>query len=165
MLCNEHNVFCTYNNKKNNDFIQLDISDHSNVKKIIEDIKPEIVINAAAFTDVDLSDLNRKIAWEVNSIGSFNLSDICQKNKIKLVTVTTDYIFSGLNSPYLESDIPNPIGFYGFSKLAGERVILNVCENSIVIRLPILYGYNDKNDKSTVVRDVIEKLSVGKKLK
>ena len=77
------------------------------------------------------------------------------------MTVTTDYIFSGLNSPYLESAIPNPIGFYGFSKY-WERVILNVCKNSIVIRLPILYGYNDKNDKSTVVRDVIEKLSVGK---
>lgn len=164
LFSKDHEVIGTYGSKKAEGLIPLDIRSYEKVKETIEDVSPDFILNVAAVTDVDLCDNNTKLAWDVNATGSYNIADICNKNNIKLVSMSTDYIFSGNNSPYNEDTIPHPLGFYGYSKLVGERITLEMNKNNIVIRIPILYGYNDENDKATVVTDLIDKIKQGKEI-
>jgi dTDP-4-dehydrorhamnose reductase len=164
MFSKEHKVYGTYQNKKISGLIPLDISNYKETQDTIEKIKPELVLNTAAITNVDLCDENPKLAWDVNVTGCFNLATICEKNNIKLISISTDYVFSGKDGPYQEDSKPSPLGFYGMSKFIGEKVIRLINPMSIVVRVPILYGYNGKEDKETVVTGVLNKLKKSEKI-
>jgi len=104
--------------------LKLDISDFNNVNKYISSIKPDVVINCAAFTKVDLCEDEIELAYKINSIGPKNLSICCEKVNAKLVQISTDYVFDGKNKNlYREDDITNPQSVYGKSKLLGEKYV------------------------------------------
>jgi len=131
---------------------ELDITDKNCVIEIISKIVPDIIIHSAAFTNVDGCESNIKTAFDVNIIGTGNVAMASKKNKSKMVYISTDYIFDGKkNSPYLESDIPNPVSIYGISKYGGELVGKHFLDNFFIVRTSWLYGKRGKNFVNTIL--------------
>lgn len=125
---------------------ELDITNLHQVKEKITVLKPEVVINCAAATNVDKCEINREVAFKVNSIGPRNLAIACEEIGAKLVQLSTDYIFSGsANTPLAEYDLACPCNVYGKSKLLGENYVREFSSKYFVIRTAWLYGYAGHN--------------------
>ena len=116
---------------------QLDVSNYISLEKYVNDYEIDIIINCAAFTNVEAAEINRDMSDKINHIALDNLSKICYENEIQLIHISTDFVFDGLKSvPYTEIDNPNPINYYGLTKLNGEKKILKYDLNkSIIIRI------------------------------
>lgn len=123
---------------------QIDITDRIALKLFLASETPSIVINCAAFNDVDACDTERERAWRINVRGVENIVEACRKIDARLVHYSSDYVFDGEHGPYTERDKPNPICYYGKTKLASE----NVCRTGgipfTIIRTMILYGVGEK---------------------
>ncbi|MAF35885.1 dTDP-4-dehydrorhamnose reductase [archaeon] len=140
----------------------LDITD-SNSLKILNDIKPNIILNCAAFTNVDGCEATSLEAYETNSIALINLIKSANKHNACLVHFSTDYVFDGnKDTPYSTDDKPNPNSIYGKSKLMGESIIQTMCDNHLIIRTSWLFGPNGKNFVDTILNlaDKNKELSV-----
>ena len=136
----------------------LDITDKSAVEAFMAENKPDVVINCAAYTNVDGCESNQDTAFMVNAIGSRNLAMGCENIGAKLVHVSTDYVFRGDEpTPRREYDMPWPISAYGKTKYAGEEFVRQYCKKSFIVRTAWLYGYNGKNFVKTMVWLATEK--------
>lgn len=128
----------------------IEITDVLQVKKKLGLIKPDIVVNTAAYHKVDEVEDNPQKAFEVNSIAQKNLAELCEIKKWTLVFFSTDYVF-GLDKarkkPYIEMDTPAPINVYGVSKLAGENFTRHLCKKHFVIRVSGLFGATGSSEK------------------
>ena len=124
----------------------LDITDIRPLEFHVRFYKPSVIINAAAYTDVDGCEIHRDQAWAVNVGGVKNLVRACHKQGTKLVHLSTDYIFDGENGPYSEDDPPHPVNFYGETKLESEKVIQDSGINFLIVRTNVLYGFGKKED-------------------
>jgi len=142
---------------------QLDITSKEQVKAIISEYQPDVVLNCAAFTDVDKCETERELCWKLNVDAIKNLIIATRPNNIKLVHISTDYIFDGKNGPYDEEAIPNPISFYGRSKLAAENAIFASGINSVIIRTMVLFGVG-QNVKPNFAVWLINKLAAKEKI-
>jgi len=132
---------------------QMDITDIKAVKNYIDLHQPCFVINAAAYTQVDKAECEESLAFAVNKIGSTNLAQICAKNGIPLLQVSTDYVFDGQKfMPYHESDPISPMGIYGRSKAAGEIEIRSNLTEHIILRTSWLYGVHGQNFVKTMLK-------------
>lgn len=130
----------------------LDITDNGHVIDFICDAKPDIVINSAAYTDVDGCETNQELAFEVNGEGVKNLSLACRKIDCALLHISTDYIFNGENTrPWVEDDEIGPISVYGKSKLKGEEYIQEILDKYFIVRTAWLYGINGRNFPKTML--------------
>lgn len=120
----------------------LDITDKEKLEEKIRDIKPDILINTAAYNSLLKCEEYPFFAMSVNFLAVANLSRLCKEYKIKFVTYSTDYVFDGKkNDSYTEVDIPNPLQIYAMSKLAGEHAVLDIYpENSFIIRTCGIFG-------------------------
>jgi dTDP-4-dehydrorhamnose reductase len=137
---------------------QLDITRVDDVNQVVSSIRPEILINAAAFTDVDQAERNLKAAFEVNAMGVENLAVAARNARSIFIHVSTDYVFSGKsNRPYQEGSPIDPQSVYGRSKAAGELVVKEVySESSYILRTAWLYSEFGKNFAKTMCRLAIE---------
>ncbi len=134
------------------DVDELDITDKAATEAFIAQHSPDIVINCAAYTNVDGCESNQDTAFMVNAIGSRNLAIACENTGAKLVHVSTDYVFRGDEpTPRREYDMPWPISAYGKTKYAGEQFVRQYCKKSFIVRTAWLYGYNGKNFVKTMV--------------
>ncbi|MBI5376709.1 MAG: dTDP-4-dehydrorhamnose reductase [Candidatus Schekmanbacteria bacterium] len=125
---------------------ELDIRDRENVSVMFGKLRPAVVVNCAAYTNVDGCETNRDEAMSVNSAGVLNLALEAKKHGSLMVHFSTDYIFDGTKkSPYKEDDMPNPINFYGKSKFEGERWLIESGCEYIIVRTEWLYGAVGKN--------------------
>jgi dTDP-4-dehydrorhamnose reductase len=139
------------------DIGDIDITSLESVKRVLLTLKPSIVINAAAYTDVDGCETNRELAMLVNGEGVGNLASIAAQIGARLVQISTDYVFDGgKGSPYLEDDPVNPLSVYGESKLAGE-VNARLAPDVLLVRTQWLYGVHGKNFVETMLRLAGEK--------
>ena len=130
----------------------LDITDKKHTIEFILDKKPDIVINAAAYTDVDGCEENQDIAYAVNGEGVRNLALACNEIDCPLVHISTDYIFNGKkDKPWVEDDGVGPISIYGKSKLKGEEAIIEILDKYFIVRTAWLYGINGKNFPKTML--------------
>lgn len=119
----------------------LDITNIENVNTFILDQNPDVVINCAAHTAVDLCETDIENAYKINAIGPRNLAIACEKVGAKLVQVSTDYVFDGNGvRPYREDDITCPNSVYGTSKLMGENLVREFCSKYFIVRTAWLYG-------------------------
>lgn len=119
----------------------LDICDHAKTRQRLGEIRPDLVINTAAFVRVDDCEEQMEKAFHVNALAVKNIAQICQDLDATLVQISTDYVFGGDKStPYREDDLPNPLNVYAASKLAGEYFAANYCEKHLIIRSSGLYG-------------------------
>jgi dTDP-4-dehydrorhamnose reductase len=139
------------------DIDEIDITSLESTERIIRTLKPETVINCAAYTDVDGCETDVETAMRVNAEGVAHLAMASREIGARLVHVSTDYVFDGgKGSPYAEDDAPCPLGVYGESKLAGE---LNAAFNPdhLIVRTQWLYGLHGKNFVETMLRLAGEK--------
>lgn len=120
---------------------QLDLGERRAVLECIGAFAPDWILNAAAFTNVNRAEVERELCWRANVIGVENLAIACRKHHSRLVHVSTDYIFDGQHGPYREEDQPNPIGYYGKSKLAAENILRGSEIPFTVARTMVLYGH------------------------
>ncbi len=135
------------------DIDDFDITDKAGSRDAIIDIDPAVVINTAAFTDVDGCESDEKQAFLVNAQGVKNIAEICREMRIKLIHISTDYIFDGKKGePYLEGDQPGPLSVYGRSKLMGEEYVKTILSDFLIIRTQWLYGKRGKNFVKTVLK-------------
>lgn len=130
---------------------ELDITNEKDIISFISELKPDIVINAAAYTDVDGCEDNQDIAFAVNGEAPGYIACACKKIGAVLVHYSTDYVFDGAKPEYAESDAVNPINAYGESKLLGERRIMENMDNYRIIRTSWLFGRYGKNFVDTVL--------------
>ena len=127
---------------KSDKIIKLDLTNWKNCLKILE-LKPDIIINTAAITDVDFCEKNQNIATNVNVRGVENLVKISKQLGCKIIQISTDGIFSGKGGKYFEVDLPNPINHYGKTKLESEKIVSNL-EDHLILRTSVLYGFISK---------------------
>ena len=146
---------------------QLNISNSANVKKIMADVQPDVIINCAAFTKVDDCENLLEHAFKINAKGPLYLARSASELGAKLIHISTDYVFDGtreIPEGYVENDPPNPVSVYGKSKLAGEQAIISETEKYIIIRTAWLFGIDGNNFLKTIyklaVSDSIPSLKV-----
>lgn len=140
----------------------LDISDSDHVRRTLGNDKPEVVINCAAWTDVDGCELEPDRAFAANSRGPENLAKASREINAGLITISTDYVFDGEKQGfYTQNDEPNPASVYGSSKLEGERLAQLAHERAIVVRTGFVFGPGGRNFLSTI----IERAGRGEKIK
>jgi len=129
-----------------------DISKPLETIDLISDFHPDLVIHAAAYTDVDGCEMNPDLAYKVNAYGTRNVALACQKCEVPMVYISTDYIFDGRKrSPYIEYDEPNPLSVYGRSKLVGERIVSSLLNRYYIVRTSWLFG-KGRNFVRTILR-------------
>lgn len=153
-----------YLNKQGVEFIalpssDLDITDHADVRRVLNNLKPDLIINCAAYTKVDQAEDDKEKAFSVNAHGVKNLADYCSERNIKMVHFSTDYVFEGtledkqqLPDGYPEDHITKPINAYGESKLEGEINIRNSGCDYLIIRVSWLCGRFGNNFVKSMVR-------------
>jgi dTDP-4-dehydrorhamnose reductase len=120
---------------------ELDVSNFRAVEETLEEHAPDLVINAAAYTDVDGCETQGGLAYRVNALGPRNLAQLCERRGAEFLHVSTNYVFDGRSErPYEPFDLPNPISAYGRTKLAGEEYTMRLCSGWYVIRSAGVYG-------------------------
>lgn len=142
---------------------ELDISNADQINDITLEFKPDIVINAAAYTAVDKAESDSDTAYAVNDLGSEYIANACKKISAKLIHVSTDFVFDGTKTtPYNTDDSPNPINVYGASKLAGDIKINQILGGqATIIRTAWVYSVNGNNFVKTMLRLMSEKDQLG----
>ncbi len=137
---------------------EADITNPDRLRKIFEDAKPDVVVNCGAYTNVEKAEDERDEALMVNVQGTENLAKLCQQYGSHFIHISTDYVFDGRkNVPYDESDVPNPINWYGYTKWSGERVAISNAENLTILRVSGLYSPWRKNFVKTMINLAIKR--------
>ena len=139
-------------NKYGYTYYSIDITEHEKLTNLINKIQPHFIVHTAAMTNVDACELHQKECDIINVDVVNTLTNICKKNDIHLIHLSTDFIFDGKKgTPYTEDDKPNPISYYGLSKLKSEDVVLKANIRHTIIRTILVYGMVDNNDRSNIV--------------
>ena len=124
------------------DLPEADITDAAGFEKLLQDIAPDAVIHCAAMTAVDKCESEIDLAYKLNAVGTANVARACHKNHVRLIAISTDYVFEGnSDQPYNEFDLPNGGNtIYGKSKFAGETAVRTFCPDHVIARISWLYG-------------------------
>jgi len=136
------------------DLPELDISSYKAVDEFVRRQRPDVIINCAAYTNVDGCETNHDDAFKANALGPRNLAQAAEKVGARLVQVSTDYVFSGRENggiPQDEGCLPGPISAYGSTKLMGEKYVQQFCHRHFILRTAWLYSYYGKNFVKTIV--------------
>jgi dTDP-4-dehydrorhamnose reductase len=133
------------------EYQRMDISKPENVESILRLTRPDVIINTAAMTQVDDCETQREACWQANVIAVENLVRCCASLHIHLVHVSTDFIFDGTRGPLDEQEVPNPVNYYGESKLAAEKVIQNSSISWAILRTVLVFGVTNDMSRSNIV--------------
>lgn len=137
---------------------EMDITDPVRVNGSILAVRPDVVLNCAAITNVDGCEENQELAYRVNAYGAGVVALACARAGAKLVHISTDYVFAGDGSrPYVETDRPDPRSVYGASKLSGEQNVRTLCPQSAILRTAWLYGPHGHNFVKTMLKLAAER--------
>ena len=133
------------------DLDELDITQLEATRKVLEQVRPQVVLNAAAYTKVDQAESEPEMAYRINALGARNLALTTASHKIPLLQISTDYVFDGKASrPYHEFDRPHPLSVYGMSKLAGEETVRALNPRHFIVRTAWLYHTVGNNFPKTI---------------
>ncbi|PLR77837.1 dTDP-4-dehydrorhamnose reductase [Bacillus sp. V3-13] len=131
----------------------LDITEEHAVYEFIREKKPDAVIHCAAYTAVDKAEDDKEKCWNVNVEGTKYLAKAAKEIKAKFLYISTDYVFDGKGAePFVETDSPNPIGYYGLTKYEGEKVVQAILEAFFIVRISWVFGINGNNFVKTMLR-------------
>jgi len=122
--------------------MKMDVADANEVLKVLSGVKPDVVIHAAAETNVDKCEINKELAWKVNAEGTRNIAQVCAETGAKLMYISTDYIFDGEKGLYIEHEQANPVNYYALTKLKGEEFVRELCNDFVIARTSVLYGWH-----------------------
>jgi dTDP-4-dehydrorhamnose reductase len=141
---------------------ELDIADANAVNQAIRGYKPAVVINTAAYTAVDKAESEQDAAYAVNEAGAANLAQACKDNGVRLLHVSTDFVFDGTSTaPYQTDAAVNPLGVYGASKLAGDIAVQGILPDAVIVRTAWVYSVHGNNFVKTMLRFMAEKPQLG----
>ncbi len=138
---------------------EMDIRKWDKVIEVIQKNSPDVVVNCAAYTDVDGCEKEKEVAQKINVEGARNLAQVCARFDCKIVHISSDYVFDGkkpVPQPYFEDDEPNPISFYGKTKAESEKAVIDNIDDYIIIRTGWLYGRKRDNFVKWVIRKAIK---------
>lgn len=149
------------------DMKACDITDHLAVNAVFEECKPEVVINAAAYADVEKAEVEGRCdAYLVNVVGTLNLVKAAARFGSKFVFISTDYVFDGSKEGFAEDDKPRPLNVHGLSKLAAEQVVQSYCQSYLILRTSALFGPTpNKEGSQNFISKRVENIKAGKQLK
>ncbi|HNV88414.1 MAG TPA: dTDP-4-dehydrorhamnose reductase [Methylotenera sp.] len=140
---------------------QLDLSSAHDIRRVVREIKPDLIINPAAFTAVDKAETEPELAYAINATAPQTLAEEAARLNAAFIHFSTDYVYDGTkNVPYLEQDIVNPVCVYGKSKLAGEEAIRAVGLPHLILRTSWVYGVYGKNFLKTILHQASERDSL-----
>ncbi len=122
-------------------YLKCDVTSKKEVKSAVSASEPHVIINAAAMTNVDLCENEREQCWKINVEGVENIIEAAKRKATKIIHISTDYVFDGKAGPYVEDDRPNPLSYYGKSKLASENALRTSGLPFIIARTMVLYGF------------------------
>jgi dTDP-4-dehydrorhamnose reductase len=136
-----------YHQQRTNDYLgelpcwTLDVTSAERVEQVLDEARPDVVVHASAFTNVDAAEREREQARAINADGTANLARACAARDVRLVYLSTEYVFDGAAGPYRETDPANPLGWYAQTKLAGERAVMAAGGSWAIARTTVVYGY------------------------
>jgi len=143
------------------DYLCCNITERDKIKEAVYNFLPDVIINAAAYTNVDLSETERETVWKINVKGVEHLAETARVIDAQIIHISSDYIFDGENGPYTENDKPSPLGYYGRTKLASENVLKISGALFTILRTNVLYGVTSKS-KADFVEWLIDTVRSGK---
>ena len=147
-------------------YTPVDITDYARVRRTFEDFSPGVVVNCAAMTQVDLCETEREDCWRVNVDAVENLASLCRSFGSRFVQLSTDFVFDGDDGPYRETDRPDPVNFYGKSKLASENVSRAAGEDRwSVVRTILVFGQEARLSRSNILLWVAGELGAGRQIR
>jgi dTDP-4-dehydrorhamnose reductase len=147
---------------KKENYLSLDLTDQKSFNEVLEVILPKFVINTAALTNVDLCEDQRELCDALNVTAVQWLLDFSEKRNAKLVHISTDFVFDGENGPYVESDVPNPLSYYGKSKFLSEKILeKSSYKNWAIARTIIVFGTAAELSRSNIVLWAMDALVKG----
>ncbi len=142
------------------DVQDLDITSLEAVRSAVRESGSDLIVNCAAYTQVDACETERDLAWKINVEGPANLAAAMEEVRGRLFHVSTDYVFDGrrkVPEPYTEEDGTGPLSYYGTTKLAGEKAVREACSRHAIVRTAWLYGIEGKNILKTFLRLALDK--------
>ena len=162
-----HQVFSAYNQHQAafGKPVRIEISDKDRVEKIFRELAPEIVVHAATLTDVDKCELNRDMAWKINVEGTENITRAAKTSNAFLLYISTDYVFNGETGQYEETDLPDPINYYGLTKLKAEEQVKTITNDYCIARASVIYGATPAAGKVNFALWIHNTLKKGEKVK
>jgi dTDP-4-dehydrorhamnose reductase len=137
------------------DLDDLDITELPNIELLVQQFKPDIIVNCAAYTRVDDCEIEKELAWRANVTGAENLAKCVEKHGGCLIHISTDYVFDGrkmVPEAYVETDVPNPISYYGITKLEGEESVKRTTDQYAILRTAWLFGISGHNFLKTMLK-------------
>lgn len=154
----------------NYEYQSLDITKKEEIETVLDKFLPDIIIHTAAMTNVDECEANKDGCWAQNVVATENIAEFCAKKGIFLLHLSTDFIFDGKNGPYSENDTPNPISYYGESKLAAEKALENAFKDIntnlyAIVRTVLVYGIAQDMSRSNIILWVKKSLEDRKNIK
>lgn len=145
------------------ELVHIDVTNKATLKETLYNYNPEVIINCIAFTNVDACENEKKKAWELNTTLVENLMNISKVLNSHFITFSTDFIFNGQKGPYSETDKPDPLNYYGKSKLAAENLVIGNYNNYTIFRTNLVFGFSSYG-KSDFIRWVISNLQQKKEI-
>lgn len=137
---------------------QVDLSDPDGLRRIVQKVSPDVIVNPAAYTAVDKAETDRDMAFLINAEASRVLAEEAEKSAALLIHYSTDYVFDGTkNAPYTEDDATHPVNVYGQSKLAGEQAIQAAGADHLILRTSWVYAARGQNFLKTILRLAAER--------
>ena len=144
--------------------LKIDLSNEKEIKRVVSENKFDWVIHCAAVTSPDACANDKGYAKKINVEGTRHLINYCNDKNVPIIYISTDLVFDGKKGDYVENDEPNPISFYGETKLQAEQITLNALEKNVVCRIALSYGKFFRNTKGGALDKMIESLDAGKTL-
>jgi dTDP-4-dehydrorhamnose reductase len=154
-----------YPNSKGFTYVSLDVTNKEEVQAIVARYKPDAIIHTAAMTNVDQCETEQLGCDELNVKAVQYLADACDANNVHLVHLSTDFIFNGTKGPLTEEEIPDPISYYGESKLNAEHIVQNMKSNWAILRTVLVFGIVADMSRSNIVLWVKNNLEQKKNIK
>lgn len=145
--------------------VKLDVSDEEMVFKVVAGVRPDVVIHCAALTNVDKCEVDDDLARRINIGGVQSTAKAAKQVDAYLIYISTDYVFDGSKGMYKEEDVPNPINFYGYSKLQGERAVEKAGGEYLIVRTSMIFGSKPASGKINFALWLLDKLNKGEAVK
>jgi len=139
--------------------LNIDITSFEKVKYLFQELRPEIVIHSAALSKPSICENDKEQAYNINVEGVKNVLEGCKRSSSKIIFISTSSIFDGQKGNYLETDEPNPLNYYGKTKLKGEQLVQESGLDFVIARVSWLYGYNVRQNQNNFTQTVLKKLS------
>jgi len=169
-LSRKHNILTQYNEHIGNcaefNSIKLSITDYKSVEEVIKEFSPDIVMHTAAISNAERADrLPQKVVYDINVNATKNIAQICEKNNVKLIYISTDLVYAGYRGSFLnENSKLIPISFYAETKLMGEVKVQETFDNFLILRMALLIGFG-LNHSRNFFHQMYENLKIGKPIK